>query len=175
MDETARQQVAQQESVHRQALAAENDAEAIEMLEKQEQFNRWVIRVDDHGRRTSPGGMGGIQRAEIHFRAGLEFNEAMYWEHLFSHLLQLSEIPRIMAIKAQQKLQWEGGGVQQHREVRSMVLQQEKAWCTVKVVFRKERGEGAGAFLGCCTLRTCTTQVMCTFNGWSTKVDLIGL
>ena len=43
-----------------------------------------------------------------------------------------------MAIKAQQRLQWEGG-VQQHRVARSMVLPQEKAWGTVNVVFWKQR------------------------------------
>ena len=83
LDETARQQVAQQESVHRQALVTENDAESIVMMEKQERFNRWVIRVDDHGQRTTLGGLGGIQRAEIHFRAGVGFYEAIAWEHFF--------------------------------------------------------------------------------------------
>ena len=110
VDEAARQHVAQQESVLRQALAADNYAEAMEMLANKERFSRRVIRLEAHGHRTTLGELGGIQRAEIHFRAGVGFYEAMSWEHSFSHVLQLSERTHIIAIKSRKKLQWEGGG-----------------------------------------------------------------
>ena len=79
---------------------------SLDLTARFERLRRWMVLVEERHCHLALGARGQLQKAELHFRAGILGYEGMAWPHLTLHLFTLTERCHREGILSMAKVEW---------------------------------------------------------------------
>ena len=99
--EQVRVQMIHLEQHVRCAIAVAYYERSLDLTARFERLRRWMLLIDDRRGRLALGARDQLQKAELHFRAGILGYEGMAWPHLTLHLFRGSFKHAVHAVRTQ--------------------------------------------------------------------------
>ena len=88
------------------AITVAHYERSLDLTARFERLRRWMILIGEHRCRLALGARNQLQKAELHFRAGIMGYEGMAWPHLTLHLFTLAERCHRECILSMSKVEW---------------------------------------------------------------------